>query len=323
MGTIFSRIFPPSFSPTRDIPSLSDQIILVTGGNTGIGLETIRQLVRKDAAKVYLAARSPEKAAKAIESLEAAKDASKGQVVFLQLDLADLKSVRRASEEFLAKEERLDVLFNNGGVMLPAPEQLTAQGYDLQFGTNVIGHYFLTELLLPALLKSHLVTSRPARIVHTSSSIHAFAPTPGPGIDFPSLKGGPERDAWVATKGSFRGRWALYGESKLGNILISNHYADKYSKDVLVSCAVHPGAVKTELQRHIGGWQQVLVESLSHPTPMGALTQLWAGTVAHPAEIHGQYIVPWGKVGKPDKRAADTKLRADVMRFLEEQVKDF
>ncbi|KAJ7065630.1 NAD-binding protein, partial [Mycena amicta] len=323
MGALLSTIFPPSFSPQRDIPSLSDQIILVTGGNTGIGLETIRQLVRKDAAKVYLAARSPEKAAKAIESLEAAKDARKGQVVFLQLDLADLKSVRRAAEEFLSKEERLDVLFNNGGVMGSPPEQLTAQGYDLQFGTNVIGHYFLTELLLPALLKSHLTTSRPARVVHTSSSGHIFAPTPGPGIDFPSLTGGPERDAWVAKKGSFRGPWALYGESKLGNILVSYHYADRYSKDVLVSCALHPGGIKSDLQRNIAGWQQVLAQSLLYPTPMGALTQLWAGTVADPAEIHGQYLVPWGKVGKPDKRAVDTKLRADVMRFLEEQVKGF
>ncbi|KAF7328394.1 Short-chain dehydrogenase/reductase family protein [Mycena venus] len=316
MGSILARVSPPSFRPERDIPDLSGKIILVTGGNTGIGYETVKQLLLKNA-KVYLAARSQEKAAAAIKRLE---HETKKTAIFLQLDLADLPSVRRAAETFLAQEERLDILFNNGGVMICPPEQLTAQNHDLQFGTNVIGHFFLTELLLPALTKSYEEIKVPARIINTSSSGHAFAP--GNGMDFVSLKGGPERDAWVQSKGSFRGPWALYGESKIGNIFVSNYFAKAHS-DVLVSCALHPGGIKTDLQRHSAGWMQILSNALLYPAPMGALTQLWAATVATPAQITAQYLVPWGKVGKADKRTLNTKLEDEVIAYIREQIKGF
>ncbi|KAJ7731790.1 putative short-chain dehydrogenase, partial [Mycena maculata] len=110
----------------------------------------------------------------------------------------------------------------------------------LEFGTNVIGHFFLTELLIPTLTKSYEETKVPACIINTSSFGHRFAP--GDGINFISLEGGPKRGAWV-------GPWRLYGESKTGNIYISNYFAKKYS-DVLVSCAVHPGETKTDIQRY-------------------------------------------------------------------------
>ncbi|KAJ7921419.1 NAD-P-binding protein [Mycena leptocephala] len=316
MGSILARISPPSFRPERDMPDLSGKIILVTGGNTGIGYETVKQLLLKNA-KVYLAARSPEKASAAIKRLE---EETKKSAIFIQLDLADLPSVRKAAETFLAQESRLDILFNNGGVMISPPEQLTAQNHDLQFGTNVIGHFFLTELLLPALTKSYEETKIPARIINTSSSGHTFAP--GDGMDFVSLKGGPERDAWVKKKGSFLGPWALYGESKMGNVLVSNYYAKTHS-DVLVSCSLHPGGIKTELQRHGAGWMQLLTNASLYPAPMGAYTQLWGATIATPAQITGQYLVPWGKVGKADKRSSNQKLEDEVIAYIREQIKDF
>ncbi|KAJ7675280.1 NAD-P-binding protein [Mycena rosella] len=298
------------------MPDLSGKVTLVTGGNTGIGYETVKQLLLKNA-KVYLAARSPEKAAAAIKRLEAE---TKNSAIFIQLDLADLPSVRKAAEKFLAQESRLDILFNNGGVMTCPPDLLTAQNYDLQFGTNVMGHFFLTELLIPALTKSYEETKVPARIVNTSSSGHQFAP--GDGMEFVSLKGGPERDAWLKKAGSFRGPWKLYGESKIGNILISNYFAKTYS-DVLVSCALHPGGIATELQRHSASWLQVISNALLYPAPMGAYTQLWGATVATPAQITAQYLVPWGKVGKADKRASSTKLEEEVVAYIKEQIKDF
>ncbi|KAJ7809844.1 NAD-P-binding protein [Mycena olivaceomarginata] len=316
MGAVLARIFPPSFRPERDIPDLSGKIVLVTGGNTGIGYETVKQLLLKNA-KVYLAARSVDKAAAAIKRLEGE---TKKSAVFLQLDLADLPSVRRAAESFLAQEARLDILFNNGGVMISPPDQLTAQNHDLQFGTNVIGHFFLTELLLPALAKSHEETKVPARIINVSSSGHTFAP--GNGMDFVSLKAGPERDAWVKKKGSFMAPWALYGESKIGNIFISNYFAKTHA-DVLVSCALHPGGIRTELQRHAAGWQQVLSNYLLFPAPMGAYTQLWGATVATPAQITAQYLIPWGKVGKADKRTKDTKLEGEVIAYIRAQLEGF
>ncbi|KAJ7025649.1 NAD-P-binding protein [Mycena alexandri] len=316
MGTALARLLPPAFNPQRDIPDLFGKTIIVTGGNTGIGYETVKQLLLKNA-KVYLAARSPEKAAAAIKRLEGE---TKKSAVFLQLDLADLRSVRRAAETFFSQESRLDILFNNGGVMTSSTEQLTAQNHDLQFGTNVIGHFFFTELLLPALARSHAETNTPARIINTSSSGHEFAP--GDGIDFVSLKGGPGRDAWIKKKGSFFARWGLYGESKLGNILISNYFAKAHS-DVLVSCALHPGGIKTELQRNNAGWLQALANVLLYPAPMGAYTQLWGATIAAPAQITGQYLVPWGKVGKADKRSLNTKLEDEVIVYLREQIQGF
>ncbi|KAJ7735097.1 NAD(P)-binding protein [Mycena maculata] len=316
MGATMARMSPPKFLPERDMPDLSGKVTFVTGGNTGIGYETVKQLLLKNA-KVYLAARSPEKAAAAIQRLE---KETKKTAIFVQLDLADLPSVRKAAETFLAQESKLDILFNNGGVMISPSDMLTAQNHDLQFGTNVIGHFFLTELLIPALTKSYEETKVPARIINTSSVGHQFAP--GNGIDFISLKGGPERDAWLKKAGSFMGPWRLYGESKIGNIYISNYFAKKYS-DVLVSCAVHPGGIKTELQRHSAGWMQVLTNALLYPAPMGAYTQLWGATIATPAQITGQYLVPWGKIGKADKRTSNTKVEDAVIAYLQEQVKDF
>ncbi|KAJ6610601.1 hypothetical protein B0H10DRAFT_2224865 [Mycena sp. CBHHK59/15] len=288
-------MFSPKFIPERDKPDLSGKITLVTGGNTGIGYETVKQLLLKNA-KVYLTARSPENAAAAIKRLE---EETKQTAIFLQLDLADLPSVRKAAETFLAQESRLDVLFNN----------------------------------IPTLTKSYEETKVPARIINTSSIGHQMAP--GNGIEFVSLKGGPERDAWVQEASWVPGahplpvshsphplstavdRRRLYGESKIGNIFISNYFAKKYS-DVLVSCALHPGGIKTELPRHAPGWQQVIGNFFLYPAPMGAYTQLWGATVARPAQITGQ-----GKLGKADKRASSAKMRDEVIAYIKEQVKDF
>ncbi|KAJ7205901.1 hypothetical protein C8J57DRAFT_1404980, partial [Mycena rebaudengoi] len=266
MGNLLPTLFPSHFISECDIPDLSGKIILVTGGNSGIGYETVKQLLAKNA-KVYLAARSAEKAANAIDSLE--EEIKRRGAIFIPLDLADLHSVRRAAETFLAQAKRLDILFNNGGVMSCPPDMLTLQDHDLQFGTNVIGHYFLTELL---------------RVINTSSIGHQMALNAG--VELESLMRGPSRDAWLKKNGSFMAPWRLYGESKLGNILVSNYFARVHS-EVLVSTAVHPGGIRSKLSY-----------PFMYPASMGAYTQLWAGTVATPAQITGQYLIPWAKVGK-------------------------
>ncbi|KAJ7198051.1 NAD-P-binding protein [Mycena haematopus] len=309
MASLFARLSPSRFCPERDIPDLSGKIVIVTGGNTGIGYETVKQLLLKNA-KVYLAARSAEKAAAAIKRLEAE---TKKTAIFLQLDLADLRSVRKAAETFLAQESRLDLLFNNGGVMVSPPEILTAQGHDLQFGTNCIGHFFFTELLVPALLKSHAETGIRARILHISSSAHIW----------------PQGSAELSLKASRAGRsgmsvgpWRLYGESKLGNILVSNYFA-RIHGNALVSCSLHPGHVQTEIERYSSSFLQAISIISAYPAPMGAYTQLWGATVAEEDAINGKYLVPWGKIGKPDARAMDRTLEGEVIAYVKEQVKGF
>ncbi|KAJ7928985.1 NAD-P-binding protein [Mycena leptocephala] len=256
-GKSFRARLPAQFLPERDMPDLSGKIALVTGGNTGIGYETTKQLLLKNA-KVYLAARSPEKAAAAIKRLQ---EETHKSAIFLQLDLADLPSVRRAQMRSWRK--------SRGSICFSI----------MEFGTNAIGHFFFTELLLPALTKSHEETNAPARVIHTSSIGHQLAP--GNGIEFTTLKGGPERDAWLKNAGSFMGPW--HGSNLLqaaGNVFF-------------------------------------------FPAPMGAYTQLWGGTVASPAEINGQYLIPWGKIGKADVRASNRELEDEVIAYIREQIKGF
>ncbi|KAJ7472556.1 NAD-P-binding protein [Mycena latifolia] len=312
-----ATIFPPrpTFIPERDVPDLSGKIVLVTGGNSGIGFHTAKELLLKGA-MVYLAARFPEKGAEAIAQLEAETNKT---AIFLELDLADLRSVRRAATEFLQHESRLDILFNNGGIMEPPTYMLTAQNIDLQFGTNVVGHYFLTELLIPALTASTKAHGLPARIINVSSSGHLNAPPAG--IEFASLIGGAARDSWIDACGPIAPT-CLYGQSKLANILLSNHFAAKH-KDVVVSTALHPGGIRTGLRRYGSGWTRALKDRLLYPPAMGALTQLWAATVALPAEINSQYLVPWGAVGTADVRAANGTLQRELVAYLEGAVEGF
>ncbi|KAF7350730.1 Short-chain dehydrogenase/reductase family protein [Mycena sanguinolenta] len=308
----------PAFVPQRDISDFSGKTVLITGGNTGIGYQTAKELLLKGAS-VYLAARTPSKGIQAIDQLEAE---TTRRAKFLELDLADLQSVRRAATKFLHQESTLDILFNNGqvrGVMEPPTHMLTAQGLDLQFGTNVVGHFFLTELLIPALNVSR---SAPARIINLSSSGHRNAP-PGTGIEFDSLNGGEQRDSWIAKWGNVAPT-LLYGQSKLGNILISNHFAAKY--DTLVSTALHPGGIRTELRRYGSGLMHIVKDKLLYPPSMGAITPLWAATTASPSEINGLYLVPWAQVasaGDADERTTDVELRNGLIAYLEKQIEGF
>ncbi|KAJ7362597.1 NAD(P)-binding protein [Mycena albidolilacea] len=307
----------PKFDPARDLPDLTGKVVLVTGGNSGIGYETVKVMLLKNAT-VYLAARSLSKGNEAIAQLET--ETGK-RAKFLELDLADLRTVRKAAEAFFEREERLDILFNNGGVMIPPTDQLTAQGYDLQFGTNVLGHFFLTELLLPALNASHTHTSVPARIINTSSAAHTNCPKPL--IFFDTVKGGVKRDAQIKKWGKMMAPWTLYGASKTANIIVANHYAATCQSSVLVSCSLHPGIIQTGLQRTFPGPLKLIVNITGSPAHVGAHNQLWAAVKASPGEINGRYFVPVGVQKTPSQIATDVELGTEVIAYLKEAVRDF
>ncbi|KAH9849462.1 NAD(P)-binding protein [Lenzites betulinus] len=306
---MLGQAFPPKPKFTVDqIPDLSGLVVIVTGGNVGIGYETIKVLLQHNA-KVYLAARSKEKADAAIASL---KEATGKEAIFLELDLADLASVKKSAQEFLSKESELHVLFNNAGVMFPPVQMLTKDGYDLQFGTNVVGHFYLMELLMPALIAG--VQSSPdhhTRIITTSSG-GAYLGS----MRFETFKDSPARRK-TATG-------SLYYQSKLGNTIVAHQTAKRYADKSIIAISVNPGNIRTDLGRYLSTTvRNVASHLLLYPAPFGALTQLFAGTMPDAVNHNGEFLIPWARYGKCKAEAYDAELGARLWDWLEGEVKTF
>jgi len=305
--SLINESMPPKSKFSVDhIPDLSGKVMIVTGANTGVGYETAKALLLHNA-KVYIAARSLEKSTEAIKKLKAEtnKDA-----IFLKLDLASLKAVKTAAEEFTSKENELHVLFNNGGVMVPPIEQLTEDGYDLQFGTNVVGHYYFTMLLMPVLLAGTETSGDgKARVVNTSSSVHMFS-----NMDFNTFKDGPARKR--------AGTQKLYSQSKHGVVVWATELARRYGDQGIVSTALNPGNLKTDLQRHLGCIQKPLIDLMLYPVPYGALTQLYAGTSPEGKDFNGKYLIPWARMGEARADTQDPEVGRQLWSWLEEQTRD-
>jgi len=262
---------------TKDIPNLTGRIAVVTGANGGLGLETARALAGAGA-HVVMAARNPDKTKAAEADIRATHPSADLEVV--ALDLASLDSVRNAGQSIRAKHQRIDILVNNAGVMAP-PESRTADGFELQFGVNHLGHYVFTAELLPSLLRADA-----ARVVTVTSTAHhmGFAVDP----DNPHLKGK-------------YGPWKAYGQSKLANF----HFAiglDRQFRSAGVNAAsliAHPGLSNTELQATSvkatdGGASQKFFHVLAGSTGMtpiqGAMPQVRAAT--DPRARGGEFYAP-------------------------------
>ncbi|RKO89694.1 hypothetical protein BDK51DRAFT_25331, partial [Blyttiomyces helicus] len=275
-----STNFPTGF--TRDaIPDLSGKVAIVTGANTGVGYATALELARKNAT-VFMACRSEERAAPAVEKVRA--ETGNKNVHFLKLDLQNLKQSREAAKGFLAKGLGLHILVNNAGIMA-CPFALTSDGVESQFATNHLGHFVFTKTLLPALERS-----APSRIVNLSSMAHKRAP-PG-GILFDSINDPKAMNDW--------GR---YGQSKTSNILFSRALDKRYGAKGIYVNSVHPGFVDSELSRGMkqsfSGWLLSPVIWLAHatlaiPPSEGALTSLYLATSPdiETNDVRAKYFVP-------------------------------
>ncbi|EJF62090.1 NAD(P)-binding protein [Dichomitus squalens LYAD-421 SS1] len=309
MSSTCTNMFPPKPEWSVDqIPDLSGKVIIVTGGNTGIGKETVKALLNHNA-KVYIAGRNPQRVNEAIEDLK--KETGK-EALFLQVDLGDLTTIQPAVESFMSQEQRLDVLFNSAGVMYPPVEQVTKDGFDLQFGTNVIGHFLLTKLLLPRLIET--AKSSPdgkARVINTSSMGHTFVS----GIDFDAIRDGQKRFKAGTKK--------LYSLSKFGNVVFAHELHRRYADQGIVSVSLHPGNLQTDLQRHISKVEAILTKNLLYPAPMGALTQLYAGTTLEGANLGGKYLIPWARVGEARKETYNEETGRKLWEFLEDATRSF
>ncbi|WFD07587.1 hypothetical protein MVES1_002954 [Malassezia vespertilionis] len=296
-----------SWTP-KEMPNLTGRIAIVTGGNTGIGFHTVEELLRQNC-KVYLAARDKTRAMDAVARLGAQN--LPGTLEYLQLDLARLQSIKDFSTQFLSKESKLDLLFNNAGVMLPNVGRTTADGYELQMGTNSLGHHYLTELLLPALRNAKkLDPSFAPRVCFTSSIGHHFASS---GPFNPEDVSGMKASRLIVLP-----EWTrAYGASKLANIWsakwFQRHYGDK---EGMLFTSVHPGNLRTELTRDYRGLTGLFMPIISfgflYPSEMGAYTQLYANTSPEATE-GGAYYVPWARKIEPSAISHDEKSQEACM----------
>jgi len=288
-----------------DIPDLTGRSAIVTGANTGLGLETARALAAHGAT-VVLAVRNLEKGQEALASIRARR--ADARVSLHALDLSSLASVRRAAAELLAAHARIDLLVNNAGVMY-TPKSRTVDGFELQLGTNHFGHFAFTGLLLPRLL-----ATPGARIVTVSSIGHRIRST----IDLGDLH---------FEKGY--GRVAAYGRSKLANLLFTYELQRRFARAgaPVAALAAHPGMSATELTRNLPGFIRVLeplLLPLAQSAAMGALPQLRAAT--DPGAVGGQYYGPdgfgesWGHpiVVQSSARSHDTALQGALWKASEE-----
>lgn len=295
----------PSFT-SKDIPDLTDQIIIVTGGNVGLGLETIRQLGAHNPAQIYLAARSQEKAEAAITQLQE-ENPNISPLSFLKLDLASFNSVKAAAADFTSKESRLDILVNNAGIMMTAPG-LTEEGYEVQFGTNVMGPALFTQLLLPTVRETVKLNPQ-ARVVMLASAAHARAPNNV--YKFDELKTPAEN--WHTTE--------RYTTSKLADIHYAKALAER-EKEVKI-IPVHPGMVATNLHHASTGFflrpfLNTAISLFATPVEKGALSQVWAAV--NPEAESGQYYGPVAKAEAGSKLCQDRGLQEEVFKWIQSEL---
>lgn len=237
----------------EDIPNQKGKMAIVTGSSSGIGFEAARVLANKGAT-VIIAVRSAEKGEKAAAKIR--EQNKEADVKVLKLDLADLASVKEFAEDFKKNYSQLDRLINNAGVMIP-PYSKTADGFELQFGTNHLGHFALTGHLLDL-----LINTAGSRIVNVSSGAHKAG-----NLDFDDLTW--EKRSYSA--------WRAYGDSKIANLYFTFELNRKLRENNLpaIAVAAHPGWTETELQRN-SGFMELLGVVFAQNISMGALPTLRA-----------------------------------------------
>ncbi|MFC2156674.1 SDR family NAD(P)-dependent oxidoreductase [Acidobacteriota bacterium] len=255
---------------SSNVPDQTGRVAIVTGSSSGIGIETARVLAEKNAT-VIIAVRNLDKGNRAAEQIASKHKSSDLRV--MEVDLASLESVRKFASRFKVDYDRLDLLINNAGVMMP-PYSKTADGFELQFGTNHLGHFALTGLLLDLILKTEN-----SRVVTVSSTGHRYGK-----LNFDDLN-------WEKRKYS---KMRTYADSKIQNLYFTYELQRKLEKagKSTIAAAAHPGWTATELQRHAGLFR-FLNNFMAQNIEMGALPTLMAA--ADPGVRGGDYFGPGGR----------------------------
>lgn len=286
----------------NNIPNQQGRIALVTGSNSGIGYETALMLAKKGA-EVILACRDMDKAGQAADALR--KEFPTAKLFLQKLDLSDLDSVSQCVESIKSKYDKLNLLINNAGVMVP-PLTRTKQGFELQFGTNHLGHFALTGKLLPLILKTN--GSRIVSVSSVAASMN-YIDLNDPNYNNKRYK-----------------KWFAYGQSKLAELMFIEELAKRLAEKgyETIATAAHPGGASTNLQRTTGFFMnRILTPMLSHSPAEAALQTLRAA--CDPSAPNGSYWGPSGFMnmkGAPEQakipsKALDTDLRNKLWEISE------
>ncbi|KAH8724181.1 hypothetical protein GQ44DRAFT_740618 [Phaeosphaeriaceae sp. PMI808] len=304
-----------NYNPERDIPDLSGKVIIVTGGNAGLGRESILALAKHDPSRIYLAARNIAKGIRVVGLVK--EHLPNASLTVLECDLSSLESVQQAAKQVASETQRLDILMCNAGVVACAKGQ-SKDGYEIQFATNHLGHALLIKLLLP-MLRTTAELYGDAKIISVTSSGYVYAPRGG--INFNTLRstqdlgwGGPSK---------------RYSQSKLANILYADELARRNPQVTCVS--IDPGMAKTELFNS-QGWivrkfilaliwlQGKRILSAEH----GAYNQLWAATVLKDRiPVNGGLYRPVGEYFVPEGYLKDPALRKLLWDWTERELEKY
>ena len=280
--------------PSTQALPLSGRVALVTGANTGIGLVTARELATRGA-HVFIACRSGERAQPALARIRAAS--ASAQVELLPLDLGDFASIRQCAQMFLDRGLSLHLLVNNAG--LGGQRGFTRSGFELAFGTNHVGPFLLTQLLL-----ERIKASKAARIVTVASRAHYRAD----GID------------WEAVRQPTKGRGlAAYCVSKLANVLFSAELGRRLAGSGVTTYALHPGVVASDIWRKVPWPLNTLIKLAMISTEEGAATSLYCACAPEVARETGLYYDEC-RAKTPSRLAQDPALAAELWKRSEEWV---
>ncbi|KAI1851794.1 hypothetical protein JX265_013151 [Neoarthrinium moseri] len=304
LGSLWTQFFPPKPQFTeKDVPNLEGKVYIVSGSNTGVGKHLARILYEKNA-KVYIAARSEPKAQRAIAEMRRAAPSSRGDLVFMPLDLNDLTTIKGSVGRFLAAESKLHALFNNAGVMSTETDLVKSkQGYEIHIGVNNLGTFLFTQLLTPILVNT-AKTERPnsVRVIWVSSSGTEFRGHERVGVSLDNLDYHniiPPLDRYAISKA---GNWAQGVE-----------FARRHKADGVLSIPLNPGNLASELYRDQGAIFKLFLKLITYPTLFGAYTELYAGISPDiTLEMSGTWVIPFGRIYPIRKDLVDaTKTEAE------------
>ncbi|XP_060550385.1 dehydrogenase/reductase SDR family member 13-like isoform X2 [Pantherophis guttatus] len=278
----------------RNAVSLRGKTVLITGGNAGIGKATAVDLARRGA-RVVLACRDKARGESAVYDIR--RESGNSEVILMILDLGSLNSVRAFAQSFLESEPRLDILINNAGVL---KDGQTSDGFDRAFQVNHLGHFLLTHLLLDRLKRC-----APSRIVILSSRAHMYGK-----IDFRTIHK-PMEGMWEALRS--------YANSKLANMLHMRELVNQLEGTNVTCYAVHPGAVKTEINRSFPWWifwSLWFMRLFVRDCDAGAQTSIYCATEEGIERLSGRYFVDC-QPNVPSPQARDDQLAKKLWEFSE------